>query len=139
MRFSAGARRSEAERITISNCVNQGFQFVDTKNGQSRFVPVEESIFLQVKNRLGKKAFESCYAAYRSAFKQSGLIVPAGQMAHILRHTFACHFIMNGGNIVALQKILGHSSLNITMRYSHLSPDYLIQAIQLNPLGVCQS
>jgi len=42
---------------------------------------------------------------------------------------------MNGGNIVALQKILGHSSLNITMRYSHLSPDYLIQAIQLNPLS----
>jgi hypothetical protein len=42
---------------------------------------------------------------------------------------------MNGGNIVALQKILGHSSLNITMRYSHLSPDYLIQAIQLNPLA----
>ena len=42
---------------------------------------------------------------------------------------------MNGGNIVALQKILGHSSLNITMRYSHLSPDYLNQAIHLNPLA----
>jgi integrase len=42
---------------------------------------------------------------------------------------------MNGGNIVALQKILGHSSLNITMRYSHLSPNYLIQAVLLNPLA----
>jgi integrase len=42
---------------------------------------------------------------------------------------------MNGGNIVALQKILGHSSLNITMRYTHLSPDYLIQAVLLNPLA----
>jgi site-specific recombinase XerD len=56
--------------------------------------------------------------------------------AHILRHTFASHFVMNGGNIVALQKIFGHSSLNITMRYSHLSPDCLIQATQLNPLSV---
>jgi len=33
------------------------------------------------------------------------------------------------------QQNLGHSSLNITMRYSHLSPNYLIQAIQLNPLA----
>jgi integrase len=57
------------------------------------------------------------------------------RLAHILRHTFASRFIMNGGNIVALQKILGHSSLNITMRYSHLSPDYLIQAVLLNPLA----
>ncbi len=130
-----GARWSEAEGLTLKNCINQGFQFVDTKNGHSRFVPVEESVFLYIKNRLGQGDFLSCYGAYRSAFKRSGLKVPAGQLAHILRHTFASHFIMNGGNIVALQKILGHSSLNITMRYSHLSPDYLIQAVQLNPLA----
>lgn len=84
-------------------------------------MPVDEGIFLYIKNRLGLGNFCSCYGAYRSAFKRSGLKVPAGQLAHILRHTFASHFIMNGGNIVALQKILGHSSLNITMRYSHLS------------------
>ncbi|WP_333878705.1 phage integrase [Methylobacter sp.] len=130
-----GARWSEAEGLNYVNCLNQGFQFADTKNGHSRFVPVNESVFLYIKNRLGQGDFKSCYSAYRSAFKRSGLKVPAGQLAHILRHTFASHFIMNGGNIVALQKILGHSSLNITMRYSHLSPDYLIQAIQLNPLA----
>jgi site-specific recombinase XerD len=130
-----GARWSEAEGLLVKNCINQGFQFVDTKNGHSRFVPVEESVFLYIKNRLVQGDFLPCYGAYRSAFKRSGLKVPAGQLAHILRHTFASHFIMNGGNIVALQKILGHSSLNITLRYSHLSPDYLIQAIQLNPLA----
>lgn len=57
-------------------------------------------------------------------------------MANILRHTFASHFVMNGGNLVALQKILGHSSLGITMRYSHLAPDYLKQAVELNPLSL---
>jgi integrase len=129
-----GARWSEAEGLTLSNCINQGFQFVDTKNGQSRFVPVSGSVFLQIKKCLKEKHFQSCYSAYRSAFARTGLTVPAGQLAHILRHTFASHFVMNGGNIVALQKILGHSSLNITMRYSHLSPDYLIQAVHLNPL-----
>jgi integrase len=130
-----GARWSEAQGLTFANCINKGFQFVDTKNGQSRFVPVDVSVFLQVKKRLAYKPFQSCYSAYRSAFNRTGLTVPVGQLAHILRHSFASHFIMNGGNIVALQKILGHSSLNITMRYSHLSPDYLIQAVHLNPLS----
>jgi len=130
-----GARWSEAEGLTLANCINQGFQFVDTKNGHSRFVPVDESVFLYIKNRLSQGNFKSCYGAYRSAFKRAGIKVPAGQLAHILRHTFASHFVMNGGNIVALQKILGHSSLNITMRYSHLSQDYLIQAVLLNPLA----
>ncbi|MFU8428190.1 tyrosine-type recombinase/integrase, partial [Pseudomonas aeruginosa] len=37
-----------------------------------------------------------------------------------LRHTFASHFIMNGGHIVTLQHILGHASLSMTMRYAHL-------------------
>ncbi|MDD2802238.1 MAG: hypothetical protein PHC94_07625 [Methylobacter sp.] len=42
---------------------------------------------------------------------------------------------MNGGNIRALQQVLGHSSLQMTMRYSHLSPAYMIQVIDLNPLA----
>jgi integrase len=44
---------------------------------------------------------------------------------HQLRHTFASHFVMNGGNILALQKILGHSDLKMTMIYAHLAPDFL--------------
>lgn len=131
-----GARWSEAERLTVSNCINQGFQFVDTKNGKNRFVPVEQSVFLQVKHRLEQSPFKSSYWSFRVAFARSELIVPDGQLSHILRHTFASHFIMNGGNVVALQKILGHSSLNVTMRYSHLSPDYLEQAIHFNPLAI---
>ncbi|MFC1556724.1 tyrosine-type recombinase/integrase [candidate division KSB1 bacterium] len=44
---------------------------------------------------------------------------------HDLRHTFASNFIMSGGNILSLNKILGHSDLKMTMRYAHLAPDYL--------------
>jgi site-specific recombinase XerD len=51
-----------------------------------------------------------------------------------MRHTFASHFKINGGNILALQKILGHSSLAMTMHYAHLSPDHLVEARTLNPL-----
>ena len=44
---------------------------------------------------------------------------------HALRHTFASHFIMAGGNILTLQKILGHSDVKMTMIYAHLAPDFL--------------
>ncbi len=99
-----GARWPEAEGLEFTNCINQGFQFVDTKNGKSRFVPVSKHWFLFIQSRLEAGSFKLCYAAYRSAFKRSGLKVPAGQLAHILRHTFASHFVMKGGNLVALQK-----------------------------------
>ena len=78
--------------------------------------------------------FQSCYAAFRSAIDRSGIETPDGQCAHILRHTYASHFLMNGGDILTLQKILGHSSLLVTSRYAHLSPDYLQDAIKYNPL-----
>ncbi|HID4139876.1 TPA: tyrosine-type recombinase/integrase [Escherichia coli] len=66
--------------------------------------------------------------------KMSGVALPRGQKSHVLRHTFASHFMMNGGNILTLQKILGHSSLTLTMRYAHLAPDFLQEVIRLGPL-----
>jgi integrase len=42
---------------------------------------------------------------------------------HALRHTFASHWMMNGGDIFRLQKILGHASSQITERYSHFAPE----------------
>lgn len=50
---------------------------------------------------------------------------PIARCWHALRHTFASHFVMSGGNILALQKILGHSDVRMTMIYAHLAPDYL--------------
>ena len=133
--LATGARWSEAENLILKNCHNQGFYFTDTKNGGSRFVPVSLEVFCYVTSGLQGENFKSCYSAYRSAFKRSGLEVPPGQLAHILRHTFASHFMINGGNISTLQKILGHSSLNVTMRYIHFSKDFLDQARELNPLS----
>jgi site-specific recombinase XerD len=63
-----------------------------------------------------------------------GFDLPAGERTHVLRHTFASHFIMNGGNILTLQKVLGHSSLEMTMRYAHLASDYLQEVIEKNPV-----
>lgn len=42
---------------------------------------------------------------------------------------------MNSGNLLVLQKILGHTDIKTTMRYAHLAPDHLEEATQLNPLS----
>ena len=42
---------------------------------------------------------------------------------HDLRHTFASQWVVNSGDLFKLQKILGHQSVQMTMRYAHLAPD----------------
>lgn len=42
--------------------------------------------------------------------------------------------MMNGGEILVLQRIIGHSNIRETMRYSHSSPEHLEDAVLFNPL-----
>lgn len=58
-----------------------------------------------------------------------------GQKTHVLRHTFASHFMMNGGNILELQRILCLSNHKRNYAYAHFSPDHLEDAVLLNPLA----
>lgn len=64
---------------------------------------------------------------------------PKGQMTHVLRHTFAAHFMMNDGNILVLPKILGHHDISMTMRYAHFAPEHSETAVKLNPLAMAQN
>jgi site-specific recombinase XerD len=50
---------------------------------------------------------------------------------HVLRHTFASHLVMRGVPIRTVQELLGHSTIEMTMRYSHLSPDARRNAVKV--------
>lgn len=43
---------------------------------------------------------------------------------HTLRHSFATYYLMNGGNIITLKSMLGHSCLSTTNRYLHIAQNF---------------
>ena len=43
---------------------------------------------------------------------------------HSLRHSFATYYLANGGSLLALQSMLGHTNLNTTTIYLHLSQNF---------------
>ncbi|MCW5801765.1 MAG: site-specific integrase [Deltaproteobacteria bacterium] len=50
---------------------------------------------------------------------------------HVLRHTFASHLVMRRATMTAVQELLGHSSIVMTMRYAHLAPEAIRQTVRL--------
>jgi integrase len=49
---------------------------------------------------------------------------------HDLRHTFASRLAMAGVGLRAIQDALGHKSIAMTVRYSHLAPDFLLDVVE---------
>ncbi len=49
---------------------------------------------------------------------------------HSLCHTFCSRMVMAGIDLVTVQELLGHSSLDMVMRYSHMSPAHRRKAVE---------
>jgi integrase len=62
------------------------------------------------------------HKALAKALKDCGL--PKMTLYQCTRHTFASQWVMNGGSMEMLAKIMGHSSTSTTQHYAHLAPDF---------------
>jgi integrase len=133
--LGTGARWSEAEKLKSYQIGDHRITFAKTKNGRNRSLPISDCLYRKLTMFEGPQLFKSCYSAFREAIQRAGIDLPSGQLSHVLRHTFASRFMMNGGNILVLQRALGHASLQMTMRYAHFSPDHLYEVKTLNPLA----
>jgi len=59
--------------------------------------------------------------SFKTALKKSGI---SNFRFHDLRHTSASYMVMRGASMKAVQEHLGHTTLTMTQKYSHLSPDF---------------
>jgi len=134
--LATGARWSEAEGLTPSRLRYGAVTYSKTKSSKVRTVPIQPELEALIRDHWKRHGqFTGAITSFRRALARSGIELPKGQASHALRHTFASHFMQKGGNILTLQKILGHSSLAMTMRYAHLAPEHLAEALKLNPLA----
>ncbi len=133
--LATGARWSEAEGLTAAQVRNNQITYHRTKSGKSRTVPIAEALFQEIRTKEKGRLFGNCYQSFTNALEDSGIELPKGQRTHVLRHTFASHFMMNGGNLLTLQKVLGHASIQMTMRYAHLAPEHLNEILCRNPIS----
>lgn len=140
----------ENRSITVrySRCPRTG-ELRSPKSNRERHIPIDIDVYEMLLKRKrdtgyvfldkdGKPlATHNLIRKIRAVRNEAGLR-PFGW--HTLRHTFASHLAMLGVPLNTVQKLLGHSTIGMTMRYSHVAPSTLRAAIDmLNPKTRVQS
>ncbi len=97
------ARWNEAATLKGSQIAGGKVTFVKTKGKRNRTIPLDDELLAELPDTKGALFPQPCYNAFRSALERAKIELPSGQLTHVLRHTFASHFMMNGGNILVLQ------------------------------------
>jgi integrase len=139
--LNTGMRRSEILSLKWEQIRGNFIYLRKTKTSKSRQIPINDdlaALFKRMRKRQGLKSqyvfiyqgtrIKDVKNGYNAALKRAGIM---DANFHTLRHTFASHFVMRGGSLKALQEILGHKTLTMTMRYAHLAQDHKKEAINL--------
>ena len=137
--LSTGMRRGEILGLSWENVdlQNRRITLLRTKNGERRVVPLVCKAYELIKNLYLKLEPESKDLLFPSPNnpKQPISIRTAWETAikrgkienfrfHDLRHSTASYLAMNGASLLEIADILGHKTLQMVKRYSHLSEDH---------------
>jgi integrase len=110
-----------------------------TKNGKRRDVPMNETVRATLEelphgpdsrfvfaNRNGDP-YKSVNTSFPSALERAGI---TDATFHDLRHTAGSWMRMEGADLADINEVLGHSRMEMTLRYAHLGPSHKKRAVQ---------
>lgn len=115
-----------------------------TKSGRRREVPMNRAVYDALSTLTGvreglvfRKRSGAAWGNIRTAFERACQAAKLEDFRfHDLRHTCASWLIMKGRSLKEVQELLGHREFSMTLRYAHLSPDRLRDAVaSLEGLG----
>lgn len=132
-----------AGRIVVRVAADECSTLHAPKSGKPREVPLGDDVLAVLKRHRHARVhvFDDdgailspgqCRKALDRIVRQAGL----GPMGwHRLRHTFASELVQRGATMRAVQDLLGHGTMAMTVRYAHLSPDARRDAVRLLDRG----
>jgi len=139
--LNTGMRKSEILSLKWSqvDLKNRKVTVINAKNNESRVIPINQTLYQELlalsQNPRGEyvfserngRPFKDTKTAFLSAIKKVGI---KDFRFHDLRHTFGSHLVMQGVDLKTVQQVMGHKDIKMTMRYSHLSPEYVQEAME---------
>ena len=142
--YGAGLRISEALAITRGDLEDMALR-VTGKGGKIRLVPLIEAVRRSIDTYLELCPFnlwpeEPLFRGVKGGVLSPRLIqlrvvelrsalgLPPSATPHALRHSFATHLLSRGGDLRAIQELLGHASLSTTQIYTAVDTDRLLDS-----------
>jgi len=113
---------------------------LDSKSGEGREVPINKAVkdvLIRIRKHPGSpyvfcdkegNSYGDIKKSFFTALKKAGII---DFRFHDLRHTFASHLVMAGIDLNTVRELMGYKSLEMTLRYAHLSPDHKKRAVEI--------
>ena len=139
--LNTGMRRNEQYRLRWDDVNLQLgiIDVIDSKNGQRRSIPANRNTLKALRSLLKRKdasgyvvpgTLKDRSRAWDRWFEDAVKVARVEDFHwHDLRHTFASRLIMSGVDLRSVGELLGHRTLVMVMRYSHLAPGHLREAV----------
>ena len=136
----SGMRLGEIFNLKWSDIQNGFIYLTKTKTYMPRQIPINKTlteVFDSVPRHINSEyvfwgkdggPLTSVSRPFKNAIRQAGI---KEFTFHDLRHTFASKLVMKGASLKAVQELLGHKDIKMTMRYAHLAEDIKKDAVKL--------
>lgn len=116
-----GLRLSDVMSLTRKEVINE-IEFVSVKTGKDQIIQINSTASAIVKENKELFIKYPVEQVLNRQLKDIARLLGINKHLsfHVSRHTFATTFLRVGGNVIKLQKLLGHSKLDTTMKYVHI-------------------